>query len=126
MRINQQKQQHLLYHVCKNRWRSPTGKIGCPKHYSCRAYNNKKKGTFEFPFLVRREGFFLRKRLRDNEPSGSHPLLSKRNKSNPKAALVLRRERDSNPRYLSVRRFSRPMQSTTLPSLQHCSTTSVE
>ena len=28
-----------------------------------------------------------------------------------------RRERDSNPRYLSVRRFSRPMQSTTLPSL---------
>ena len=29
-----------------------------------------------------------------------------------------RRERDSNPRYLSVRRFSRPMHSTTLPSLQ--------
>ena len=28
-----------------------------------------------------------------------------------------RRERDSNPRYLSVRRFSRPVQSTTLPSL---------
>ena len=30
----------------------------------------------------------------------------------------LRRERDSNPRYLSVRRFSRPVQSTTLPPLQ--------
>ena len=29
-----------------------------------------------------------------------------------------RRERDSNPRYLSVRRFSRPVHSTTLPSLQ--------
>ena len=29
----------------------------------------------------------------------------------------LRRERDSNPRYLSVRRFSRPVQSTTLPPL---------
>ena len=29
-----------------------------------------------------------------------------------------RRERDSNPRYLSVQRFSRPPQSTTLPSLQ--------
>ena len=28
-----------------------------------------------------------------------------------------RRERDSNPRYVSVRRFSRPLQSTTLPSL---------
>ncbi len=28
-----------------------------------------------------------------------------------------RRERDSNPRYLSVRRFSRPVHSTTLPSL---------
>ena len=33
----------------------------------------------------------------------------------------LRRERDSNPRYLSVRRFSRPLQSTTLPSLLECS-----
>ena len=30
----------------------------------------------------------------------------------------LRRGRDSNPRYLSVRRFSRPVQSTTLPPLQ--------
>ena len=30
-----------------------------------------------------------------------------------------RRERDSNPRYLSVQRFSRPPQSTTLPSLQN-------
>lgn len=29
-----------------------------------------------------------------------------------------RRERDSNPRYLAVRRFSRPLQSTTLPSLR--------
>ena len=32
--------------------------------------------------------------------------------------FFLRRERDSNPRYLSVRRFSRPVQSTTLPPLQ--------
>ena len=31
-----------------------------------------------------------------------------------------RKERDSNPRYLSVRRFSRPMQSTTLPSFLCC------
>ena len=31
--------------------------------------------------------------------------------------IGLRRERDSNPRYVSVRRFSRPLQSTTLPSL---------
>ncbi len=29
-----------------------------------------------------------------------------------------RRERDSNPRYLAVQRFSRPPHSTTLPSLQ--------
>ena len=37
-----------------------------------------------------------------------------------KSALFcfLRRGRDSNPRYLSVRRFSRPVQSTTLPPLQ--------
>ena len=32
--------------------------------------------------------------------------------------FILRRGRDSNPRYLSVRRFSRPVQSTTLPPLQ--------
>ena len=31
--------------------------------------------------------------------------------------FVLRRERDSNPRSLSAQRFSRPPQSTTLPSL---------
>tara|TARA_B100000674_G_scaffold28889_1_gene20331 strand:+ start:4919 stop:5080 length:162 start_codon:yes stop_codon:yes gene_type:complete len=33
-------------------------------------------------------------------------------------AFVLRRERDSNPRYIAVRWFSRPVHSTTLPSLQ--------
>ena len=33
---------------------------------------------------------------------------------------LLRRERDSNPRYLAVRRFSRPVHSTTLPSLLRC------
>ena len=32
---------------------------------------------------------------------------------------VQRRERDSNPRKLSLQRFSRPPQSTTLPSLQY-------
>ena len=35
------------------------------------------------------------------------------------ATFFLRRERDSNPRYLAVQRFSRPPQSTTLPSLQN-------
>ena len=35
-------------------------------------------------------------------------------------SAFLRRGRDSNPRYLSVRRFSRPVQSTTLPPLQRC------
>ena len=34
------------------------------------------------------------------------------------ATFFLRRERDSNTRYLAVQRFSRPPQSTTLPSLQ--------
>ena len=36
--------------------------------------------------------------------------------------LVQRRKRDSNPRNLSVQRFSRPPQSTTLPSLHVCKT----
>jgi hypothetical protein len=31
--------------------------------------------------------------------------------------VIWRRRRDSNPRYLSVRRFSRPVQSTALPLL---------
>ena len=31
---------------------------------------------------------------------------------------LLRRDRDSNPGYLAVQRFSRPPQSTTLPPLQ--------
>ncbi len=34
----------------------------------------------------------------------------------------MRRRRDSNPRYLAVRRFSRPVQSTTLPLLRRKST----
>ncbi len=34
---------------------------------------------------------------------------------------ILRRERDSNPRNIAVQRFSRPPQSTTLPSLQYIS-----
>ena len=37
--------------------------------------------------------------------------------------LRLRRERDSNPRSLSAQRFSRPPQSTTLPSLQRIQNT---
>ena len=37
---------------------------------------------------------------------------------NSQLYYIQRRERDSNPRYLSVRRFSRPVHSTTLPSLQ--------
>lgn len=32
--------------------------------------------------------------------------------------LFLRRERDSNPRYIAVQWFSRPPHSTTLPSLR--------
>ena len=37
--------------------------------------------------------------------------------------LFWRRERDSNPRSLSAQRFSRPPQSTTLPSLQRAQNT---
>ena len=36
-----------------------------------------------------------------------------------KAYILLRRDRDSNPGYLAVQRFSRPPQSTTLPPLQN-------
>ena len=42
----------------------------------------------------------------------------KQNKRTFQFSCFLRRGRDSNPRYLSVRRFSRPVQSTTLPPLQ--------
>ena len=39
---------------------------------------------------------------------------------------LLRRERDSNPRSLSAQRFSRPPQSTTLPSLLRRNTLDVQ
>ena len=42
----------------------------------------------------------------------------KKEVANPRFTTSERRERDSNPRYLAVQRFSRPPQSTTLPSLQ--------
>ena len=49
-------------------------------------------------------------------------LICFNNKKRCKSKLIYtfwRRERDSNPRYLAVQRFSRPPQSTTLPSLQN-------
>ena len=55
-------------------------------------------------------------------------LKSKRTTSRWLSLFALqnwRRERDSNPRYLSVRRFSRPVHSTTLPSLQGCATKNI-
>ena len=45
------------------------------------------------------------------------PIYKKRALSDSFFIFVLRREGDSNPRNLSVQRFSRPPQSTTLPSL---------
>ncbi len=72
-----------------------------------------------FPDFLRRErdscfGKRLR-RLRTPARVFSSSLMQKKRK--PFSFLFLRRERDSNPRYLSVRRFSRPVQSTTLPPL---------
>ena len=48
-------------------------------------------------------------------------VFSKKEKKEPLLvpSSFLRRERDSNPRSLSAQRFSRPPQSTTLPSLLH-------
>ena len=48
------------------------------------------------------------------------PSGHKTKQENFQFSCFLRRGRDSNPRYLSVRRFSRPVQSTTLPPLQKC------
>ena len=54
----------------------------------------------------------------DYEPPLGGLIPSNTKKGSLIASFFLRRERDSNPRYLSVRRFSRPVQSTTLPPLQ--------
>ena len=54
-------------------------------------------------------------------PAGKQAFRSCKKKIRKQLSLFpdfLRRGRDSNPRYLSVRRFSRPVQSTTLPPLQ--------
>ena len=48
---------------------------------------------------------------------GHARIIIKKSPVNLAIYRTLRRERDSNPRYLSVRRFSRPVHSTTLPSL---------
>ncbi len=48
---------------------------------------------------------------------GHARVIIKKSPVNLAIYRTLRRERDSNPRYLSVRRFSRPVHSTTLPSL---------
>ena len=48
---------------------------------------------------------------------GHARVIIKKSPVNLSTYRTLRRERDSNPRYLSVRRFSRPVHSTTLPSL---------
>ena len=48
---------------------------------------------------------------------GYHRLTCHNNKERFGISSHQRRERDSNPRNLSVQRFSRPPQSTTLPSL---------
>ena len=45
-------------------------------------------------------------------------IRHKKKSVNINVYTLWRRERDSNPRYLAVQRFSRPPQSTTLPSLQ--------
>ncbi len=44
-------------------------------------------------------------------------IIKKKSRKSCDLQDSVRRERDSNPRYLSVRRFSRPVHSTTLPSL---------
>ena len=49
-----------------------------------------------------------------------HARIIIKSPANLSTCRTQRRERDSNPRYLSVRRFSRPVQSTTLPSLLTC------
>ena len=65
--------------------------------------------------IMRKRGILASQALRGNEPQGSEPLSTQ--KEQPGRAALWRRERDSNPRRLSPRRFSRPLQSTTLPSL---------
>ena len=76
---------------------------------------NRPKNTWK-PVRLRRSVFFIPK------PSIKQAYFGFRHKKNQRKTLVfrcfLRRERDSNPRYLAVRWFSRPVHSTTLPSLQ--------
>ena len=83
---------------------------------------DKPSNKFEFlsAFLfAEREGFLLWQATSSiTNPHSGVLIPSNTKKGSLIASFFLRRERDSNPRYLSVRRFSRPVQSTTLPPLQ--------
>ena len=62
-------------------------------------------------FRNRQKEFFIQQAgLSNDEAQKFFPLYFQR---------LLRRDRDSNPGYLAVQRFSRPPQSTTLPPLQN-------
>ena len=68
--------------------------------------------------------------LRDYERIQENKLKAAENQYKNKetrcfSGFLKRRDRDSNPGYLSVQRFSRPPQSTTLPPLQVITTTLV-
>ena len=74
--------------------------LGKPKWRSCRA-------TL----------FFVSKHISIQQVDVHVPIYKKTSPIGLVLHFVLRRERDSNPRSLSAQRFSRPPQSTTLPSL---------
>ena len=73
---------------------------------------------FSYPPFAEREGL-TSPSPRCREPPCKKKQVKSSNKFENFTCLFLRRERDSNPRYLAVQRFSRPPQSTTLPSLQN-------
>ena len=67
------------------------------------------------PFVLRRERDSLSSEARFQSEAAKEPKVRIPRKTIKKdlpyetVSLLLRRERDSNPRYLSVRRFSRPL-----------------
>ena len=65
----------------------------------------------------------IRKVSRQHEKIIVFLVTKKGWKNQPSNSYLVRRKRDSNPRYIAVQRFSRPPRSTTLPFLRCKDTT---
>ncbi len=131
----------IFFRTARHRWRGGIGSRGSP--FPCLPAALRRSGQAHFFWIARhrRPGRDWLALLAFPLPAGGVPtragnaerllfyfgvqlrvnpaaLQNKKAATSSQLFRLLRRERDSNPRNLAVQRFSRPPQSTTLPSLR--------